>query len=293
LLCETLQSLLEQSALPSEIIVIDASDEPILEKAFESLHVQASSLGVSLKWPTATQRGAAPQRNQGHALTTLPFIHFMDDDVLLEKDCLKELWKAMDSNAGAGGVSAMIVNEKYQPPGPFSRWLFSWLNGGELPTYAGRCLGCGVTTLPSDDPSLPEAVPVDWLVTGCVLYRRQALPDPPFPALFNGASLAEDLALSLTVGRKWKLFNARQARLQHRAPGGDHKRNLAALSEMEVLNRHHIMTRILERNQWSDHFQFWFVNLLMLPSMLIQPGGWRRFPSYLLGRLRAAAKLAG
>lgn len=288
LLHETLTTLLEQTDLPTEIIVIDASDVPIEKGAIEALKHQASSVGSSLIWEKANQCGAAPQRNQGYALARQPFIHFMDDDIILERDCLQQLWKAMQSSTRAGGVSAMIVNEKYHAPGPFSRWLFAWLNGGELPTYAGRCLGCGLTLMPSDDPALPETSRVDWLVTGCVLYRREALPDPPFPALFTGASLAEDLALSLTVGKKWNLFNARTARLWHKAPGGDHKSDLAKLSEMEVLNRHYVMRHVLERDSWHDYLQFWFVSFILL----IQPDGWRRFPARLLGRLRAAVKLA-
>ncbi len=56
-------------------------------------------------------------------------------------------------------------------------------------------------------------VPVEWLNTTCTLYRREALPDPPFLSHFTGYSLMEDLALSLTVGKRWKLANARGLRI--------------------------------------------------------------------------------
>lgn len=284
---ETLTSLLAQTKLPAEIIVIDASDTTPANNEIEPFIHQALSGGASLRWEAASLQGAAPQRNQGYAFATQPFVHFMDDDIIMEQDCLQRLWGAMQSSAHAGGVSAMIANEKYHPPGPFSRWLFAWLNGEELPTYAGRCLGCGLTLMPSDDPALPEIVPVDWLVTGCVIYRREAMPDPPFPARFTGASLAEDLALSLRVGKKWGLFNARNARVFHQAPGGDHKRDLIKLSEMEVLNRHYVMKYILERDSWYDYVQFWFVNFITL----IRPGDWKSLLARLIGRLRAAIRL--
>jgi hypothetical protein len=57
----------------------------------------------------------------------------------------------------------------------------------------------------------------------------------------------EDLTLSATVARQWKLLNARTARIFHDSQPGSHKSDPVALSEMELLNRYYVMTQVLGR----------------------------------------------
>src|SRR4030081_113783 len=118
------------------------------------------------------------------------------------------------------------------------------MSGKREVSYPGSVLGPAVNLLPEDREDLPEVVPVEWLNTTCTLYRREALPDPPFHDHFNGYSLMEDLTLSLTVGRRWKLANARTARIYHDSQPGTHKSDPALLAEMQLINRHFVMTRI-------------------------------------------------
>src|SRR5204863_9646194 len=122
-----------------------------------------------------------------------------------------------------GGVSALIVNQKYHPPGAISRAVFTLMHGRSERTFAGRVIGPGINLLPEDREDLPEIVPVEWLNTTCTIYRRVALPSPPFDSVFTGYSMMEDLTLSLRVGQKWKLANARTARIFHDSQPGPHK----------------------------------------------------------------------
>lgn len=292
LLARTLDSLLHQTHLPTEILVVDASDKDALLENAELLHVAARGSGSALRHLTSLRAGAAPQRNQGVENAGQPFILFLDDDILLTPDCLAKLHGAMQADQRLGGVSAMISNGAYHPPGGFSRRLFHWLNDKDKQEFAGRCLGPGLTTMPSDNPALPEVNQVEWLITGCTLYRRAALPDPPFAPFFHDASIGEDLALSLGVSRQWKLANARTARVEHLGTGRRH--NLArecALSEMEIVNRYHIMTQILRRRSFRDHVQFLAVQFALLPSTLLQKEGWKRFPARLWGRVKGLWKI--
>jgi hypothetical protein len=96
-------------------------------------------------------------------------------------------------------------------------------------------------------------VPSEWLNLGCTLYRRGALPSPPFDSIFAGYSMMEDVALSVRVAKKWPLANARTARIFHDSQPGAHKADVSSLAEMELVNRHYIMSILLERNQWSDY----------------------------------------
>ena len=249
----TLESLARQDAQPVELIVVDASDDGETRALCAA---PPAGLVPALRYLPAATRGAASQRNEGVALATQPFVLFMDDDILLEPDCLARMHRAMTDGAQLGGVNAMITNQRYGPPGRASRLLYRLLHGRAETSYAGRLLGPGLNLLPADAPDLPEVVPVEWLNTTCTLYRREALPDPPFPAHFTGYSLMEDATLSVTVAQRgWKLANVRTARIFHDSQPGAHKNDPAELSRMTLANRHYFMTEVLGRRGTGDHLK--------------------------------------
>lgn len=283
----TLASLAGQSAQPTEVVVVDASDDDSTE-AFCKEGV--TGLQSRVRWFRAVRRGAAVQRNEGIGYATEPVIAFLDDDILFEPDCVARLWAALESDPTMGGVNATITNQMYSPPGRVSRLLFPILSGRRLKSYAGRVLGPGVNQLPEDLPDLPEVVPVDWLNLGCTLYRRSALPNPPFPGHFTGYSMCEDLTLSLMVGRNWKLANARTARIFHDSQPGDHKRSHAKLAAMELVNRHFVMTKVLARRGLVDYLRFGVWELFQVAAAA--KGGLRRVAAECLGKVVGLYRIA-
>jgi len=158
-------------------------------------------------------------------------------------------------------------------------------------SYAGRVLGPAVNLLPEDSDDLPEIVPVEWLNTTCTLYRREALPDPPFPDHFTGYSLMEDLTLSLTVGKCWKLANARTARIYHDSQPGTHKSDPALLAKMQLINRHFVMTRILGRDGFSDYVKLVLFELFSVASSLQSRSGRATVALGLWGRVEALRRM--
>jgi glycosyltransferase involved in cell wall biosynthesis len=251
-LVRTLESLRAQEILPAELIVIDGSSDAASRYALEAITAEWPAC-CAVTWQPAQRLGAAVQRNQGVALAQAPFVWFFDDDIVFQSECVVRLWEAMSSNPSVGGVGATIVNQRYQAPGAVSRTLFSLLHGRREASYAGRVIGPAVNLLPEDREDLPELVPVEWLNTTCTIYRRSALPTPPFDSVFTGYSLMEDVTLSLRVGREWKLMNARTARVFHDSQPGEHKSSVSALAEMELVNRHYVMTEVLGRTGIADH----------------------------------------
>jgi glycosyltransferase involved in cell wall biosynthesis len=247
----TFESLAAQSSQPARIILVDASEN----QATRCLCVERPVPGLSAEiiWLPAQTPGAACQRNQGVETCQHDVIGFFDDDILFELDCVARLWRALQSDPGLGGVNATITNQRYQPPGWATRLMFRLMTGKTEASYAGRVLGPAVNQLPEDRDDLPEIVPVQWLNTTCTLYRRAALPDPPFPSNFVDYSLMEDLALSLTIAKHWKLANARTARIYHDSQPGKHKDDIVALSRMELFNRHYVMTQVMGRCRVRDY----------------------------------------
>jgi hypothetical protein len=184
-----------------------------------------------------------------------------------------------------GGVNAMITNQKYSPPGRVSRALFEFLDGTKRESYAGKCIGPALNLLPEDREELPEIVPVEWLNTTCVLYKKSAVPNPLFPDHFTGYSLMEDVTLSLTVGKKWQLANARTARIYHDSQPGDHKNNERVLSQMDLVNRHFVMTKILGRCSFQDYFKLMVLQLFAIAALFGKNGNLKHLPAVVQGKI--------
>lgn len=258
-----LDTLAEQGDVPAELIIIDGSSGGETREMMAQYRVDWMPL-CTVVWQAAAKVGAAIQRNQGVACATQPFVLFFDDDIVFEWECLRQLWSAMESDADLGGVNAMITNQKYHSPGIVSRVMFSLMDGKSRLSYAGRILGPAINLLPEDREDLPAVVPVEWMNTACTLYRKEALPRPPFDSVFTGYSLMEDVTVSLRVGRDWKLANVRGARVFHDSQPGAHKSDSREVSRMGLVNRHYVMTEILGRTGFGDYCKLWVWELFQI-----------------------------
>jgi glycosyltransferase involved in cell wall biosynthesis len=286
----TLESLGAQSAQPAELIIVDASED-LSTRAICS-EGRITGLVSAVSWQAAEVAGAGQQRNQGIKSCSQQVIGFFDDDIVFEPNCLERLWNALQSDPGLGGVNAMITNQCYMTPGRASRFMFRLMAGRGEASYAGRVLGPAINLLPEDRDDLPAVVPVDWLNTTCTLYRREALPEPAFSSHFTGYSLMEDLALSITAGKNWKLANARTARIYHDSQAGSHKSDPAAFAEMQLVNRHYVMTCVLGRTGLSDYLKLMVFELFSLGSSLRSRAGRAIFGRALKGRVGALRRIA-
>jgi glycosyltransferase involved in cell wall biosynthesis len=285
----TFQSLALQSVQPMAIIVVDASVDSdtrdICERGTEEL-------GSEVQWIKAQEKGAAAQRNQGVTLAKQQMILFFDDDIIFEPNCIALLWQALHAETRLGGASATILNQRYQTPGVPSRLMFTLLNGARENSFAGKVIGPAINLLPEDRDDLPDIVPVEWLNTTCTMYRREALPSPPFDSFFRDYSLMEDLALSIRVAeRAWKLANVRRARIFHDSQRGEHKSDVAARAEMELINRHYVMTKVLGKRGSLDYLRLAGWELFQLAALSSSSSGRKQLLSHIAGRLRAARKI--
>jgi glycosyltransferase involved in cell wall biosynthesis len=278
----TLNSFGKQIVQPQEIIVIDASDNELTKELCCDRKIE--QLSSILLWHKAESKGAAVQRNQGFFESKNSFILFADDDIFLEPNCISLLWEAMFSESNIGGVNAMITNQRYVPLGRISNIIAALLSGKKLASYAGMCIPPVWAFLPDDNETLPKLVHVDWLNLGATLYRKEALPSPPFQKHFTGYSLMEDLTLSLIVGKKWKLYNVRKAKIFHDSQPGDYKSNVFNLSKMEFANRYYIMTTILEQRSLNAHFKFLIFQLFQVSSTLNGKQGWKNIFYVIAGK---------
>jgi glycosyltransferase involved in cell wall biosynthesis len=280
ILKRTLDSIAQQTVQPKEIIIIDASDDNSTEELCKRI-----DLGLcEIIYLPATEKGAAAQRNQGVEKARYDYILFMDDDVILENLCLERLWNCIFTDTSIGGVNAMITNQKYVLPGKTTKFVLSLLSEVKLNSYAGKCVGPAWTFLPDDAESLPESNVVDWLNLGATIYRKNALPNPPFSSKFKGYSMMEDITLSLTVRKNYTLKNVRTARLYHDSQPGTYKRTYT-ISKMELMNRHYVMRNILEKKTFKDFIKLLIYEIFILTSICSKVKTVKDLPLIVAGKI--------
>lgn len=244
----TLASLGRQSVQPRRVVVIDGSDDDstfLLVDEIKTGIDEWRDAGFELVHERARMLGAAAQRNQGMRHAEGETLLLIDDDLILEPKCIERLVDAMESDGRIGAVSALLTNQCFEKPGVLWTLIYKVLGGARLPSLAGRCFGPAIMMFPSDDQTLSEIVPVDWMPTTCALYRRSATPDPLFDDFFKGYSYMEDATLALRIGCDWRLVNVPTARAYHDSQPGEHKADITALSLMEMVNRHYVLSEVL------------------------------------------------
>lgn len=214
-----LENLVSQTLPPDDIVIVDASPDTRTREVVEKWQQQYPP--NLLRWIPG-ERGLTRQRNVGIDNITCDLIGMLDDDVVLEPDCLAEVKKFLDSEEGRnfGGAGMYITNEYGQNYYSYER-LYHRLGIYET-LEPGHWLYCG------DFIQLSRLKPFEGVFKtdfcpGCgAVYRRavaqEIRPDSSFH--FGG----EDKHWGLRISQKYALGIVGTARLRHdRVPGGARK----------------------------------------------------------------------
>ena len=199
---ETIRTLLAQTRMADELIIVDQSRT-------ESL-LQTSSLSLKYIYnPEIT--GASHARNEGMKQATGDFWLFLDDDVVLERDFIEKLLAAYAP--GVTGVSGIITN--YSAPPIMQRtWTAIFLLG---PFHDRR------QAIYYDAERLAGGAPikVPGLGAGLMSFRADEIRGLWFDENLRGACFAEDIDFCARLPRNSVLLITPQARLVHkRSPEG-------------------------------------------------------------------------
>ena len=227
----TLKSLAEQTHPPDQVVILDEAGEanPMRDE-FARLNICVSTF----------PRGASSvKRNRGVKLLSadIELIAFMDDDIVVEPAAIQavlDFWR--DSGVELGGVGLNLVNH----PPLFASRLKSLKVVKMLSLYdsrRGAVLRSGFHTLIG---YVEETTFVEWLPSTAVVYRREALNEHLFDEWYEGYSYLEDLDLSYSIGRKYRLAVLAGARYCH-YPSPVGRTDSYSFGKMEVANRFHFV----------------------------------------------------
>lgn len=275
-----LDSLMKQTVLPTQIVIVDGSDSPVdvLVGVFRELPVT-----YVREYPPSLAR----QRNAGIAALDpgITIAGYLDDDLELAQDSTEQML-AFWSRSGpeVGGAAFTIVNqpERGRITGLVSNFFL--LNGSSQ----GRVLSSGFASsiLPRD-----ETLRTDWLYGGATLWRRAVFERYSYDEWYIGHGYLEDLDYSHRVARDYELYVVADARCWHWPRPIDMEKN-------QVLGRQQILNRIYFVRKLGGFNRFAFVWAMVGQSIKNvmetiftgSPAGWLRFRGNLSGLYEFATK---
>jgi len=212
-----LESLLVQTVPPDEILIVDGSDTEKLNSEIKLRFTENAKIKYVRSKP-----GLTHQRNVGINASFGDIILFVDDDVVLDKDCLKGVMHVFDNYpTNIGGVTANVI-ERCQIEGKlsFSGKLKDAIAQFLLSIFFLTRWGNG-RFQPSGFPTLIKSGTVDkitcceFLFGACMAFRKELVNEFRFNEDLYEYRYAEDDEFAYRVSRKYKNIYTPYARAVH------------------------------------------------------------------------------
>ena len=228
-----MESLMRQTFLPEEILIVDQSEDGRTREAVRVIQAKYPAQAGIFKYFHRTEKSTARARNFGTDNAAGDTVSYLDDDVELLPDYYEKIVRYLTDNPSWGGVSGNLIQEDLLKgtKGALRRllWKFFLLNNDD-----GRMTPSGFG-YPIYDRPVKHCARVE-MFHGCNMnFRRQALGDERFDEWFVGYSYREDAEFSYRVSEKAQLWMVPDARLYHHESTKnrlDHER----LKHMEMRN---------------------------------------------------------
>ena len=231
-LLKLLQSVLEQTLYPDEILIIDGSTNKETEKVLkENYFENLNYFGVPPE-----HRGLTKQRNYGieRVGTETEVVCFLDDDTVLEKDYFEELLHTYTNNLSITGVGGVAINENKwiiaEPNIKYNKYRYFQLDGyvykegqrNVVRNYLGLQSNLGPGRMPDYShgktcgfPLNDKTYEVDLLIGMSFAFRKKVFDSIGFSSYFEGYGLYEDADFSLRALQFGKNVINTKVKLSH------------------------------------------------------------------------------
>ena len=249
-----LSSLVCQTRIPDQIIVVDGSDPDI---KFVINEFNELPIDYVREFPPSLSK----QRNTGigklHSDITLA--GYLDDDIVLEPDSVEKMltfW--VEAGTDYGGAAFNVTNVE-SPSGTRIKRLF-YLDSPER----GKVLPSGWVSLSGN---LNQSIDVDWLCGGATVWRREVVDNYPYDEWFQGTGFMEDVDFSFNVRKKYKLALVANAKVAHYHHPILPERYIL-LGKWQIVNRLYFVRKYSDRGlsitkAWLSSFSVILLNLTL------------------------------
>jgi GT2 family glycosyltransferase len=283
-LLRCLTSVVEQSVLPAQAVIVDASDRAD-EERIRALLVAG---GVDLQY-LRTAPGRTRQLNIGVRASSGDPILFIDDDVELDPRFHEMILEAFEQGGQeVGGVQGRIIDD-VRPSALGTAFRAFFLLSRHTKDGAATLLPSGYYTSPAFPTKIQEA---QALRLCGLAYRRRVFDEFDFDESLGreGYALKEDVDFSYRVSRRFKLLVTPHASFRHfKTPTS--RIAVRQKSRMHIVNNYQLFRKNLE----GTPLQWLAFCWAMVGRMIYECGRTvrGRNPDYLLGALEGMQRIVG
>lgn len=256
-LINCLDSILKQTCLPDEVIIIDDGD-------LDGFPMQDTfhDKGIACVYFRKDIPGVTESRNKAASIAKGDILVFLEDDVVLFDNYIEQLilmYETQDGDGRLGGVGGIIANAGVSRLKglveriPFVLFGVSGFKEGQI-LRSGFATDYGKTGQP-----IKSVRSVDFLLGGVSSFKRGVFEEFQFSNRYRSASgygQGEDKEFSYRVSRKYRLLINPAARLYHySAPKKNFNRYIKGRAF--VLSRYYFFLESVKESP-LDWFFFWY-----------------------------------
>lgn len=266
-----IESIMIQTLLPDEIVIVDASDTLELFRVIK----QQFSENVKIIY-IPSKPGLTSQRNIGIKASSGDIVFFLDDDVVLDKNFIKEILNVFenDKEGKIGGVCGDIIpiDSKNVSYGySILRTIYISINTAiatifflYMNTNNGKFRLSG---LPTYAYGSTKVVNVECIPGGLTAYRREVLDEFKFDENLQGYCWGEDDDFSYRVSRKYTNVYTPYAKVIHNST--PLKKNKKYDRMKMIIENHHYLFKKNFPQKLKNKFAFYMsiIGLLILELM--------------------------
>ncbi len=280
--CRLLDSVLRQTVMPHQILIIDASLTAATEDALKE---KKYSLPIEYIMVTPEHRGLTRQRNYGvsKVAPNMDLVAFLDDDVVLLPDYFEKLLEAF-VDVEVVGASGYILDhtnpeawhqKKRDEKISFNQYEFDgWVCKEASRNTLRKRFGLLSKEPPCKMPSfsngrsagsLPPSgkmYPAEYLMGGVSAYRTSLFKQIKFSHYFEGYGLYEDLDFSLRASFRGKLYVHTGAQLYHYHDASG-RPNSFKYGKMVIRNGWYVWRVKYEHPSWEGRIKFYATAILL------------------------------
>lgn len=276
---QLLDSVVEQSLYPNEILIIDASEDDLTENKLSNKNYKH----LAYFKVNDENKGLTKQRNFGirKANGFSDIICFLDDDIILEKDYFEKLISTYLQKEDAVAVGGAIIDagvwDKTYPG--YKANFDEFIKDGYVRKIGSRNVLRKRLRLLSDKPPgfMPEfshgfstgflppsgkIYPVEFFMGGVSSYRKFLFENVRFSTYFEGYGLYEDMDFCLRLSKLGKLYvntSAKVYHLHHESGRPDHSK----YGQMVVQNGYYVWKSKYPKATLESKLKWYSITILL------------------------------
>ncbi|MCK5611736.1 glycosyltransferase family 2 protein [Candidatus Pacearchaeota archaeon] len=259
-----LNSIMAQTERPKEVLIVDDSSNELIENLCKKMSDNLHEKNINLLYiRNNRERSSAIARNIGIEHCTGNIVMFLDDDVILEKEYIKQILKVYKEKPNALGVQGIIPSLAVKRKrNIMNKLCFSFH------TEKGKC-----RVLPSTHNTYPylvdEVIQCQWLSGANKSYKREVLQRFKFDENLKKYAFKEDIDLSYRIFKQYpdSLYMTPYAKLIHNESNAGRIPNQELIYVQQVYT-FYIFYKNIDQTLMNKLIFYWSVAALLIrPSI--------------------------